>query len=306
MIDLFLKYIEYEKRYSQHTLTSYKTDLQQFSEYLSTTYQLADAGQASYSLIRDWISNLASNDITAKSINRKIASLRSFYKFLLKKGVISKDPTLKIKAPKIRKRLPIYVEEKDMNHLLDHIDFKDDFEGLRDKLVIELLYGTGIRLSELINLKESDINSFDETIKVLGKGNKQRIIPLNKTLFNLINLYKKKKRESMELGDDHLILTDTGSKPYPMLIQRIVKKYLNAGITIDGNNRPITTIEKKSPHVLRHSFATHLLNKGADLNAIKDLLGHSSLAATQVYTHNSIEKLKEIFNNSHPKSGKKD
>jgi len=302
MIEDFLKYIEHEKRYSKHTLLSYQTDLQQFSEFLTSTYQLNDPSQANYSLLRDWIAHLAENKIQAKSINRKIACLRSFYKFLLKKGSLLKDPTLKIKAPKIRKRLPVYIEEKDMGMLLDHLVFTEDFKGLRDKLVFELLYGTGIRLSELLGLKESHINKFDQTIKVLGKGNKQRIIPLNKTLLNLINLYKDTKKAEMVPDNDYLILTDTGSKPYPMFVQRIVKKYLNAGIIIDGQIRPITTIEKKSPHVLRHSFATHLLNKGADLNAIKDLLGHSSLAATQVYTHNSIEKLKAIFDQAHPKS----
>jgi integrase/recombinase XerC len=302
MIDLFLKYIEFEKRYSPHTLISYKTDLQQFAEFLTSNYQLSEPDKANYPLIRDWIASLANQEISAKSINRKIASLRSYYKFLLKKTLISKDPTVKIKAPKIRKRLPVYIEEKDINLLLDHLQFTDDFNGLRDKLIFELLYGTGIRLSELIGLQISDINLFENTIKVLGKGNKQRIIPLNKSLINLITLYKDKKQEVSQNDTRILIVTDKGEKAYPMFIQRVVKKYLEAGITIDGTNRSITTIEKKSPHILRHSFATHLLNKGADLNAIKDLLGHSSLAATQVYTHNSIEKLKAIFDQAHPKS----
>jgi integrase/recombinase XerC len=302
MIDLFLKYIEFEKRYSSHTLISYKTDLQQFADFLFTTYQLSEPDKANFPLIRDWIASLANQDISSKSINRKIASLRSYYKFLLKKSLITKDPTVKVKAPKIRKRLPLYIEEKDINLLLDHLVFTDDFKGLRDKLIFELLYGTGIRLSELIGLKVSDINQFENTIKVLGKGNKQRIIPLNKSLVNLINVYKDKIKENMETTHEYLIVTDKGEEAYPMFIQRVVKKYLESGITVDGISRPITTIEKKSPHILRHSFATHMLNKGADLNAIKDLLGHSSLAATQVYTHNSIEKLKAIFDQAHPKS----
>lgn len=302
MTDEFLKYIEHEKRYSRHTLISYKTDLQQFSDFLSSHHQIADPSQVNYPHIRDWIADLANNDIIAKSINRKIACLRSFYKFLLKQGKISKDPTIKIKTPKIRKRLPIYVEEKDIVLLLDHIVFEDGFSGTRDKLILELLYGTGIRLSELIGLKESDINPFDQTIRVLGKGNKQRIIPMNKTLLDLIHLYKTKKLCQVKTEEACLIVTDSGRRCYPMYIQRIVKRYLNARVTLDGSDRPLTTIDKKSPHVLRHSFATHLLNKGADLNAIKDLLGHSSLAATQVYTHNSIEKLKAIFDQAHPKS----
>jgi integrase/recombinase XerC len=292
MIDSFLKYIEYEKRYSRHTLISYKTDLLQFSDYLLSTYQSDKPAEANYSIIRSWLHTLAENKITAKSINRKIACLRSYYKFLLKKGEISKDPTLKIKAPKIKKYLPAFIEEESMTNLLDKVEFKEGFEGLRDKLVLELLYGTGIRLSELIELKTSDINTFDNTIKVLGKGNKQRIIPLNKTLLNLINIYEKNKKKMEKGNNNYLVLTDKGEKTYPMFISRITEKYLGL----------VTTLEKKSPHILRHSFATHLLNKGADLNAIKDLLGHSSLAATQVYTHNSIEKLKAIFDQAHPKS----
>jgi integrase/recombinase XerC len=206
----------------------------------------------------------------------------------MKKKIIQKDPTLKIKAPKVKKSLPAFVEEESVIKLLDKLEFKDTFEDTRDKLVLEILYGTGIRLSELIELKEMDVNKHDRTIKVLGKGNKERIIPVNKTLFELIDIYKKKKTST----EPYLLVTDAGEKTYPMFIYRIVQKYLKL----------VTTVEKKSPHVLRHTFATHLLNKGADLNAIKDLLGHSSLAATQVYTHNSIEKLKAIFDQAHPKS----
>ncbi|MBX9851646.1 MAG: tyrosine-type recombinase/integrase [Cytophagaceae bacterium] len=292
MVDSFLRYIEFEKRYSRHTLTSYQTDLLQFTKYLEETYQISDPAEANYNLIRSWIITLVENKITPKSINRKIACLRSYYKFLMKKGSIKKDPTLKIKAPKVKKSLPTFVEEENLSKLLDQLEFSDDFKGLRDKLVLELLYGTGVRLSELIELKESDVNRYEKTIKVLGKGNKERIIPINKTLFDLIDIYKEKKKEKS--ASENLLITDAGEKTYPMFVYRIVKQYL----------KMVTTVEKKSPHVLRHSFATHLLNKGADLNAIKDLLGHSSLAATQVYTHNSIEKLKEIFNQAHPKSGK--
>jgi integrase/recombinase XerC len=291
MVNSFLSYIEFEKRYSQHTLTSYKTDLEQFSTYLTTSYQISNPAEANYNIIRSWILSLVENEISAKTINRKIACLRSYYKFLLKKGTITKDPTLKIKTPKVKKSLPVFVEEENMAKLLNQFEFDERFEGFRDKLILEFLYGTGVRLSELINIKEVDINGFESTVKVLGKGNKQRIIPINKTLLELIDIYKNKKREAMVVNE-FLIVTDNGEQSYPMFIYRIVKKYLSL----------ITTAEKKSPHVLRHTFATHLLNKGADLNAIKDLLGHSSLAATQVYTHNSIEKLKAIFDQAHPKS----
>jgi integrase/recombinase XerC len=291
MVNSFLSYIEFEKRYSQHTLTSYKTDLEQFSTYLTTSYQISNPAEANYNIIRSWILSLVENEISAKTINRKIACLRSYYKFLLKKGTITKDPTLKIKTPKVKKSLPVFVEEENMAKLLNQFEFDEGFEGFRDKLILEFLYGTGVRLSELINIKEVDINGFESTVKVLGKGNKQRIIPINKTLLELIDIYKNKKREAMVVNE-FLIVTDNGEQSYPMFIYRIVKKYLSL----------ITTAEKKSPHVLRHTFATHLLNKGADLNAIKDLLGHSSLAATQVYTHNSIEKLKAIFDQAHPKS----
>jgi len=291
MVNSFLSYIEFEKRYSQHTLISYKIDLEQFSNYLISTYQITNPAEANYNIIRSWILSLVENEISAKTINRKIACLRSYYKFLLKKGTIVKDPTLKIKTPKVKKALPVFVEEENMSRLLDQLEFGEKLEGLRDKLILEFLYGTGVRLSELINIKDGDINGFERTVKVLGKGNKQRIIPINKTLLELIDIYKTKKREAMVVNE-FLIVTDNGEQSYPMFIYRIVKKYLSL----------ITTSEKKSPHVLRHTFATHLLNKGADLNAIKDLLGHSSLAATQVYTHNSIEKLKAIFDQAHPKS----
>jgi integrase/recombinase XerC len=294
MVEAYLNYIQNEKRYSKHTLTSYRNDLTQFSEYLNKVYQLTSISEATYPIVRSWIMELVEHKLDARSVNRKIVCLRSYYKFLLKKGELQKDPTLKIKALKIKKTLPVFIEENNLSALLDNFIFSDNFVGLRDKLVIELLYGTGIRLSELIELKEKDINVFDHTIKVLGKGNKQRIIPVNKTLLHLINIYRdKKNEEKMGMESQQLIVTNDGKKTYPMFIQRMVKKYLS----LSG-----VTLEKKSPHVLRHTFATHLLNKGADLNAIKDLLGHSSLAATQVYTHNSIEKLKSIFDQAHPKS----
>ena len=293
MVEDFLKFISFEKRYSKHTFISYQTDLQQFTSFIEVEFQLSNPEEASFSIIRSWIATLAENNITPKSINRKIACLRSYYHYLLRNGKIAKDPTIKIKAPKIKKALPVFVEEEKLNNLLDGANFEENFAGKRDQLIIELLYGTGMRLSELIEAKEADLNLYENSIKVLGKGNKERIIPMNETLVNRIKEYKQlKKSEGLCNSCDNLIVTNTGDKTYPMFIYRIVKKYLDQ----------TTTVEKRSPHVLRHSFATHLLNKGADLNAIKDLLGHSSLAATQVYTHNSLDKLKAIFKQAHPKS----
>jgi integrase/recombinase XerC len=292
MIESYLNYIRYEKRYSNHTFISYQNDLNQFSAFSKDSYGLPCLSEASYQMIRAWIVTLAENEITAKSINRKIACLRSFYKYLLKQNTIQKDPTLRLKAPKINKQLPHFVEENDILKLLDQFIFSEDFYGLRDKLILELLYGTGIRLSELISIKEEHINKFERIIKIKGKGNKERMIPLNENLMNLINIYNKEREKVIERSNEYLIITDKGDQGYPMFIYRTVKNYLET----------IPTLEKRSPHVLRHTFATHLLNKGADLNAIKDLLGHSSLAATQVYTHNSLDKLKAIFEQAHPKA----
>jgi integrase/recombinase XerC len=291
MVDSFFTYILYEKRYSKHTVVSYRNDLSCFQSYLLETYQISNLEDTDYNMVRSWIVTLVEDKLSARTINRKIASLRSFFKFLQKKGLIEKSPLQKIVAPKIKKSLPVFVEDKQMTELLDGFEFEDSFQGLRDQIVLELLYGTGIRLSELIELTERDVDK--NTIKVLGKGNKERIIPMNKTLINNISIYRGEKENYMKgLNSEYFIVTDKGEKSYPVFIYRIVNKYLSE----------VTTVEKKSPHVLRHSFATHLLNKGADLNAIKELLGHSSLAATQVYTHNSLDKLKAIFDQAHPKS----
>lgn len=297
MVNEFLTYLSVEKRYSKHTTVSYKNDLSNLSDYLLTTYELSNPEQANYPMLRSWIVTLVDQEMQPKSINRKIACLRSFYHFLQKKEVISKDPTLKIRALKVKKSLPVFVNEDDMvdllDELLENVKFENSFSGLRDKLVIELLYGTGIRLSELIGLKNSDLNFFQKTIKVLGKGNKERIIPIHDTFITLSKEYiQKKKSESFGNNTEFFVVTNTGEQVYPMFIYRLVREYLSK----------VTTVDKRSPHVLRHTFATHLLNKGADLNAIKDLLGHTSLAATQVYTHNSIDKLKSIFDQAHPKS----
>jgi integrase/recombinase XerC len=293
MVSYFLQHIKYEKRLSHHTVTAYETDLTQFSAFLLFQYEFKEPEKADFQMIRSWIVALVDEKVENRSINRKIATLRSFYNFLLRHKTITANPMLKIRALKTDKTLPKYVEEKPMENLLDDMQFSDDFSGLRDKLVLELLYGTGMRLAELIGLKITDLNLYNNTLIVLGKRNKQRIIPVNKSLVEAIKKYLTLRTD---IADDtthsYLILTDSGTQAYPMFIQRLVKKYLSL----------VTSLEQRSPHVLRHTFATHLLNRGADLNAIKDLLGHTSLAATQVYTHNSIEKLKKVFKQAHPKA----
>lgn len=293
MQETFLKYLQYEKRYSKHTIKSYENDLAQLRSFMKGEYDVEDLSEANHSILRSWIISLVDDGIQPKSVNRKIASLRSFYKFLMRQGVITKDPTSKIKILKTSKKLPQFVNEKDMNLLLDQCEFTNDFSGLRDRLVLELLYGTGIRLSELISLKEIDINYTNQTIKVLGKRNKERVIPFSTSLGKLLKEYSiEKKKLFLTEHKSAVIVNNNGTEVYSMFIYRLVKKYLNL----------FTTIDKRSPHVLRHTFATHLLNKGAELNAVKDLLGHTSLAATQVYTHNSLEKLKSVFDQAHPKA----
>ncbi|MER0442356.1 tyrosine-type recombinase/integrase [Emticicia sp. W12TSBA100-4] len=293
MVSYFLQHIKYEKRLSHHTVTAYEGDLKQFSAFLLYQYEFKEPEKADFQMIRSWIVALVDEKIENRSINRKIATLRTFYNFLLRHKAITTDPMLKIKALKTDKTLPKYVEEKPMENLLDDMEFSDDFSGLRDKLVLELLYGTGMRLAELIGLKITDLNLYNNTLTVLGKRNKQRIIPVNKSLVEAIKKYLTLRTDIIDdTTNTYLIVTDSGTQAYPMFIQRLVKKYLSL----------VTSLEQRSPHVLRHTFATHLLNRGADLNAIKDLLGHTSLAATQVYTHNSIEKLKKVFKQAHPKA----
>ena len=296
MLASFIKYLQYERRYSSHTVDSYQNDLMQFSAFLTQTkpegeIELKDA---EHNEIRSWIISLMEDGLDPRSVNRKMAALRTYFKFLLKRDVITKDPTARLSALKTSKKLPSFVKETELIGLLNQFESDDAFTGKRNKLVLELLYGTGIRLSELIHLKKSDINLKEGLIKVLGKRNKERIIPLPAELISVIDDYTISREKALGeyTGDDFLVVTDKGRKTYPMYIYRIVNRFLAL----------FTTADKKSPHVLRHTFATHLLNKGADLNAIKDLLGHSSLASTQVYTHNTIEKLKAVFDQAHPKA----
>ena len=291
-INTFLNYLKFEKRYSLHTIISYETDLGQFFAYLLSQYPNTSINEIKPILIRSWLATLkGEEDLSAKSINRKISSLKSFFKYQLKLGAIVQTPMTTIVSPKISKRLPVFVQENHIETLLTHVQFTDDWKGETEKLVIELLYATGIRLSELINLKETQIDAAYQQIKVVGKGNKERIIPISNQLLQSIKNYIANKQQT-ENSVANLFITNKGKPLQPRIVYGFVKQYLSL----------VTTVQKKSPHILRHSFATHLMNNGADLNAVKELLGHSSLAATQVYTHNTIEKLKEVYKKAHPKA----
>jgi integrase/recombinase XerC len=287
----FLDYLKFEKRYSQHTLLSYQNDLEQFFAYLSSQFEAPALEKITAMYIRSWLAEMKEEGISAKTINRKISTLKSFFKYQMKTGMVTDTPMTTVVAPKTSKRLPVFVEQKDMATLFDHVDFSNDWKGRTERLVMRLFYSTGMRLSELIHLKESQLDASHSQVKVLGKGNKERIIPVSKELIADLQAYISEKPVRTE-GISTVFITEKGKPLQPRSVYAFVKEKLAL----------VTTIRKKSPHILRHSFATHLMNNGADLNAVKELLGHSSLAATQVYTHNTIEKLKEVFKKAHPKA----
>lgn len=303
----FLSYIQLEKRYSDHTAVAYEQDLRQFFDYLQTHYDgVPELTAIGHLHIRSWLAGLIAEKQQARTVNRKISALKSFFKYTVRQGWVKQTPMVKVAAPKISRRLPGFIDEKGMQAVEDNKSlrrgqeetpiFADDLEGDTHRLIFELLYNTGIRLSELINLQERNVDTGNLTIKVLGKGNKERIIPVSRELLQQVQAYNARKRRELEQPEGAVLLVHpkSGRKLYPKYVYNMVRGYLT--------EHQITTITRKSPHVLRHTFATHLTNAGADINAIKELLGHSSLAATQVYTHNTIEKLKNVFKQAHPKA----
>jgi len=289
-IDAYLTYLTFTKRYSPNTVGAYRNDLEQFSNFLLGINPGARIEHTSSKEIREWVLYLIENKITPRSVNRKITSLKSFFKYLLQKDIIDKTPLVKIDSLKTEKKLPVFIKNKETEFLFDEIDFGKGYENSRNKIILELLYISGIRLSELINLKETDIDFKNNTVKVTGKRNKQRVIPLTNNFLGKIKGYMEEKQSSF--SNSYLFVTGKGENLYPKLVYRLVNKYLSL----------VSTQKKKSPHVLRHTFASHMLNNGADLNAIKEILGHTNLAATEVYTHVSFEKLKSIYKQAHPRA----
>ncbi len=284
----FISYLSSERRLSQNTIISYSNDLDQFHCFLDENFNItSQISEVSFHIVRSWVANLFENSVQSRSINRKISTLKTFFKYLEREEFIDVNPMLKVVGPKASKNLPLFVKENEIKLLLEEVTFDDGFIGKRDKLIIEIFYLTGMRLSELINIKLTDLDFHNKSIKVIGKRNKERIIPLSDSVLTSIQSFIKE----FDLKG-FLITSSKGNKVYSKLVYRVVRKYLSK----------ITSINKKSPHILRHTFATHMLNNGADINAIKDLLGHSNLNATQVYTHNTVEKLKSIYKQAHPRA----
>ncbi|WP_435415711.1 tyrosine-type recombinase/integrase [Polaribacter aestuariivivens] len=294
LITSFLEYLSLEKKYSKHTIIAYKTDLVAFNKFCETEYDIKHLREVNYAIVRSWIVNLVNQGISNRSINRKATSLKSFYTFLQKTAQINSNPLTKHKALKVEKKVQVPFSVKEVEEVLSSIDLEKDFVSIRNKLILELFYSTGIRRIELVNIKESDINFSNKTIKILGKRNKERFVPLLESVLKTLREYLELKKQYTSL-EDVLFITEKGNKIYEILVYRIINTYFSK----------VSSKVKKSPHILRHSFATHLLNEGADLNSVKELLGHSSLASTQVYTHNSLDAIKKVYNQAHPRSNKK-
>jgi integrase/recombinase XerC len=294
MVTSFLKYLQSEKRFSEHTVTAYKNDLTQFCSYLEDYYELSDLQKVTDKMVRSWMVELSDIGISARSINRKLSTLKSLYRFSISKGWGKVNPLVNITGPKQEKRLLEFIDEKEMKKLFSTIEFEDTFKGLRDKMILDLFYQTGMRSAELRGLKVLDIDFSKKVLKVLGKRNKERLIPLHGEMLRNLKSYINKRDDVALPGVKALIIDNKGNICNEKFVYRKVNSYLSA----------VTLTTKRSPHIIRHTFATHMLNRGADLNTIKEILGHASLAATQVYTHNSIDKLKEIYKQAHPKGQK--
>jgi len=293
-IQSFIDYLKFEKRYSAYTIRSYHDDLVQFFDFLDKQLGKLSLAEISSSFVRSWLASLKDDDVTARTINRKISTLKSFFKFQLKQGKIENTPMGNIISPKISKRLPVFIKEKDLADLTNALNTNtEDWDSLNTKMLITIFYSTGMRLSELINLKEKQVDFSRKHLKILGKGNKERIVPAGVDLLTIIRDYINEKRRIFEKTDDVLLVSSKGKKLYPKYAYNLVRGILT---------EEVKTLDKKSPHVLRHTFATHLMNNGANLDAVKELLGHASLASTQVYTHNTIEKLKNVYKKAHPKA----
>ncbi len=287
----FVQYLRFEKRYSAHTLTAYQKDLEQFRDFLNKEFGMSEMKLITHFHIRGWLAGMKGDKQTARTINRKISSLNSYYKYLQRLGHIEKNPVRQLHAQRLPERLPVYLKEKEAEHLLEEVQYDEGFKGATDRLICELFYATGMRRNELLQLKESNIEWSLNQLRILGKGNKERLVPVSPALLDTIRDYLAEKRQLKQYNEQFLFNLESGEPLYAGYVYRTVTRYMGDA----------TTLQKKSPHVLRHTFATHLLNNGANIQAIKDLLGHSSLAATQVYTHNNIDKLKEIHKQNHPR-----
>lgn len=288
----FLEYLVSEKHFSEHTKIAYENDIKSFKDFISKEYELNDVTQSTYQMVRSWTAAMMNEKQQTTTVRRKLSALKTFFKYLEREQIISSNPLQKVITPKLSKPLPEFIPESQMEHLFDSHLFSEDFSGLRDRVMLEMLYATGMRRSELINLKDVDIDLHQNQIRVLGKGNKERIIPLLTTIKPLILLYRQERNRLFERKTECFLITDSGEKMYDKFVYRKSKHYISL----------ITTIKHNSPHILRHTFATHLLNGGAEIDAVKELLGHSSLSATQVYTHNTAEKLKKVYRQAHPRA----
>lgn len=294
-IEKFLQYIKYEKAYSSHTFISYQSDMKQFAAFVEQQKGGFNPPDITANDIREWVLSIMEAGTGARSVNRKLTTLRTFFRFLMKENVVQVDPTAKVKPPKMQKRLPVFLRDEQMEQLLGnefHSAFPDDYEGKRDKLIIELFYNLGVRESELINIKDSDIDFDRNTVRVTGKRNKQRYIPFGNSLKSDILAFVSDRNNEVGRGDGWLLLRKTGEQLYPVLVYRVVEKYIST----------VSTLSKRSPHVLRHTFATAMLNNGAEIDAVKELLGHANLAATEVYTHTTFDRLQKIYKQAHPRA----